>query len=159
MDSIDREVLEEIAGSVWETVLCEGLVAADSEGSLTGGQEDLEVYACSIDIRGAWEGQVSLQCPEPLARRVAAAFFKIDPDRAEASEVRDALAEITNMFGGLLKSSLPEPSRLGLAVVEENPTEGFRPQEAPDALAVDLTTGDFGLRLGLAGQAAEGERA
>lgn len=60
-------------------------------------------------IAGDWIGSVRIQCPVPLARKVAAAMFGLAPDDTTVVEIRDALGEITNIIAGHVKALAPEP--------------------------------------------------
>ena len=72
-----------------------------------------------VQITGAWQGAVTVDCSTRLARRIAALMFGIDPDAAKTEEIRDALGELTNMTGGNIKSLLPSPCALSLPTVAE----------------------------------------
>src|SRR5207248_3096506 len=78
-----------------------------------------------VPIGGAWEGAVSLRCPEPLCRSFAADLFGRLAADVEDADVFDALGELANIIGGNLKALLPGVCRLGLptAAVEEAPAD------------------------------------
>jgi hypothetical protein len=57
-----------------------------------------------VQITGAWLGTVLLECPEKLAKMVARIMFGLDSEEPTPEEVRDALAEMTNMTAGNFKS-------------------------------------------------------
>jgi chemotaxis protein CheX len=67
-----------------------------------------------VRISGAWNGEVRLHCPLPLARLVAAAIFQVDADKADNDEILDALSELIHIVGGNLKALLPQPVTLSL---------------------------------------------
>ena len=71
----------------------------------------------SIEIEGAWKGEVALFCSESLAHRVAAHLFEMDPAEVTDEEVRETLGEINNIISGNLKRLLPEPCHLSAPVV------------------------------------------
>jgi CheY-specific phosphatase CheX len=70
-----------------------------------------------VQITGAWEGAVTVECPEELAHRTAVAMFGGEPE--SGAEIADALGEVTNMAGGNIKALLPGPSQLSLPAVVE----------------------------------------
>jgi hypothetical protein len=67
-----------------------------------------------VGISGAWNGEVRLDCPLPLARLIAAAIFQVDADKASTDEILDALSELIHIVGGNLKALLPQPVILSL---------------------------------------------
>lgn len=72
-----------------------------------------------VQITGAWEGAVTLDCSAVLARRIAAIMFGVAPETAGVEDVQDALGEMTNVTGGNIKNLLPTPSHLSLPLVTE----------------------------------------
>ncbi len=122
---IAREDLESITDNVWTTTMgmpvaptFDAPVPAGSDGALAG----------SIDIEGAWRGGVTLSCPRALAGLIARVIFGLDGDDAPeptATQMADALAELTNMTGGNLKALLPEPCVLSLPHIS-TPEEASR---------------------------------
>lgn len=106
--------ISEIAQSIWETLFVlplEPVPAAD--GFLP---EDVPLMTGCVQIDGAWNGAVMLQCPEPLAARLAVELFK--PESAiSPEEVQDTVGELTNMLAGNIKALLPQPSRISLPAV------------------------------------------
>ena len=70
---------------------------------------DGEINACS-GVSGAWNGEVHLFCPRPLARLIAAAFFQVEAHKAGDDQILDALSELIHIVGGNLKGLLPDPS-------------------------------------------------
>ena len=74
---------------------------------------DGEFTVC-VKVSGAWDGEVRLHCPPPLARLIAAAIFQVEADRAGSDEILDALSELIHIVGGNLKALLPQPVILSL---------------------------------------------
>jgi len=70
------------------------------------------VLTVCVRISGAWEGEVQLDCPLPLARLMAAAIFQVNTDKADNDEILDALSELIHIVGGNLKALLPQPVTL-----------------------------------------------
>lgn len=106
-----RADIAEIAQSIWETVFAVPLEVGSggtlgSDPAMTG----------SVQIDGAWEGAVMLQCPHVLANRLTSILFQGEGP-PPPGEVRDAMGELTNMLAGNVKSLLPQPSRISLPTV------------------------------------------
>jgi hypothetical protein len=75
-----------------------------------------------VRISGAWEGEVRLYCPLPLARSIAAVIFQVEPESVESDQVLDALSELVHIVGGNLKALLPQPVTLSLPALPD-PTD------------------------------------
>jgi chemotaxis protein CheX len=71
-------------------------------------------FTASVKISGAWDGEVRLHCPPPLARLIAGAIFQVEPDKAGNDETLDALGELIHIIGGNLKALLPQPVTVSL---------------------------------------------
>lgn len=108
--SYDDEVTETVQ-AVWAT-LFEFPLTHSVE---TSAAADREVTAL-VQLDGAWQGAVMLQCSATLAAVLTAAMFNTGDDPA-AEDIRDALGEVANMVAGNIKAVLPQPSSLGLPVV------------------------------------------
>lgn len=99
--TITSDDLCQFTQAIWESTL--GL-----EVQPTPGLSPSEAQACTligeVQINGAWRRSVSLECSQELARKAARAMFGLGSEEPTAEEVRDALAEITNVTAGNLKS-------------------------------------------------------
>jgi len=71
----------------------------------------------SIEIDGAWKGEVVLFCSEPLAHRITAHLFEMEPAEVSMEDVSETLGEINNIISGNLKRLLPEPCYLSVPSV------------------------------------------
>jgi len=111
-----EESIADIVATVWETVLAMPVELDDTLHLSTG---EIPTYAGIIQIHGAWEGAVAVQCAEPMARHAAMVMFSMDAGTVSNEDLHDCLGELTNMIGGNLKALLPEPCTLGLPVVVE----------------------------------------
>lgn len=78
--------------------------------------DSTNVESC-VQITGTWMGLVAINCPEPLAHRIAEIMFQMAPGSAGQEELQDALGEITNMIGGNMKALMPPPCHLSLPIV------------------------------------------
>lgn len=72
--------------------------------------------AC-VQITGAWEGAVRLDCSERLARCAAASFLGLPPEEVSMDQMRDAVGELTNMSAGSVKSLLKQGCQISLPTV------------------------------------------
>jgi chemotaxis protein CheX len=115
MQFAEREICE-LTESIWRSVL--GLDLKRSERAVTPNRGDRFLTGC-VQITGAWEGAVTVDCTASLARRIAGIMFRVDPDHAEDAEVQDALGELANMTGGNIKNILPAPSLISIPAVTE----------------------------------------
>src|SRR5262245_14153849 len=108
--------INRITESIWRSILGLELVRT-RPGPIHDGARRF-ITGC-VQISGAWEGAVTVDCSVALARRVAALMFAVSAEAATESEIQDALGEMTNMTGGNIKSLLPSPSILSLPAVAE----------------------------------------
>ena len=113
---VQEQDIREITGAVWTSVL--QVDAAADLGGLTAELPPNALTGC-VQISGAWEGAVTLQCSIDLARAAAGTMFDRAPDATSADEIRDALGELANMVGGNIKALLPAPTHLSLPIVVE----------------------------------------
>ncbi len=75
--------------------------------------------AGTVHITGQWNGTVLLLCSEPFGRRAASAMLDVPEDSATLADIHDAVAELTNIVGGGIKSLLPGPSALSMPTVTQ----------------------------------------
>jgi CheY-specific phosphatase CheX len=73
----------------------------------------------SVQITGAWLGTVLLECSKELAKKIARIMFGLDSEEPTPEEVRDALAEMTNMAAGNYKPLAGGHCHLSLPQVTE----------------------------------------
>jgi chemotaxis protein CheX len=99
--TITQNDLHELTRAIWESTL--GLeVRAIAEASFS--EPGAHLVVGRVQITGAWLGAVLLECSEELAKDVARIMFSLDSGEPTPEEVRDALAEITNITAGNFKS-------------------------------------------------------
>lgn len=77
----------------------------------------------AITISGGWKGSITISSSDELSRRIAAAMFRKEDDSVDASDIADALTELTNIIAGNIKAILPGPSQLSLPVTLETVPE------------------------------------
>jgi chemotaxis protein CheX len=118
MQQLDAAI-DGIVSTVWQSVLD---VAIEPDDTIHAhGQEPLgeHTYAGVVQIAGAWDGAIAVQCSAPMARFAARHMFDLHDEAVSLADLQDALGELTNMTGGNIKALLPEPCTLGLPVVVE----------------------------------------
>lgn len=76
------------------------------------------VWSAVVTISGGWQGVVTVELEESLARLLTAQMLAV-PDGEEVgdSDIADAVGELVNMVGGNVKSLMPGPSSLSLPSV------------------------------------------
>lgn len=76
------------------------------------------IGAC-VQIAGAWEGAVRVDCSTNLARLATARFLAADPGDIVIDQIRDAMGELANMSAGSVKPLLPKPCQISLPSVAD----------------------------------------
>ncbi|MBL4845085.1 MAG: protein kinase [Planctomycetes bacterium] len=71
----------------------------------------------AIDLEGAWNGRILVECSEGVARRLGASFLGLAASELEQEDLEDAVAEIANIVAGQLKKLLPQPTEMSLPLV------------------------------------------
>jgi chemotaxis protein CheX len=95
-----------------------------------------EVMRASVEIRGEWDGAVTLEM-SPAAARTAARTM-LTAREVDHEDVLDALGELVNMIGGNIKSLLPSGSTLGLPMVSSTPVSPSAPTGSTEHSRADL---------------------
>ncbi len=116
METLEQHKLSEAVETVWSTML--GLEATTSQ-VMVGNRLKPSMMTGCIQITGAWQGAVTVECSGGLARRVASIMFGEDACDITSDQINDALGELTNIVGGNIKALLPEPSHLSMPAVTE----------------------------------------
>lgn len=96
---------------VFDKMMAVPIEEVDAGNCITAGQNHL---TATIGFAGQWDGFVSVQCGENLAKYLTAKMLYADVDSLEDEEIRDALGEIVNMIGGKFKSTFAENFNSGL---------------------------------------------
>jgi hypothetical protein len=106
---ISAETFYKIIQDTWSSTLGFHVDGLPSEEYSADGE-----FTVCVKVSGAWDGEVRLQCPPPLARLIAAAIFQVEAEKAGSEEILDALSELIHIIGGNLKALLPQPVTLSL---------------------------------------------
>ncbi|MBA2577231.1 MAG: chemotaxis protein CheX [Euzebyaceae bacterium] len=115
MTVTDADIVQ-IAGDVWCAVLGLDLAPAGADGGQnTAGR----VFTGCVQITGAYQGAVTLDCSAALARRATAIMFERPVADVDDEETRDVIGELANMTGGNVKALLEGTCQLSLPAVTE----------------------------------------
>ena len=68
----------------------------------------------SVSFTGMWKGRIEVRLAEGLAQAATAAMLMQPLEAVSAADALDAIREIANMIGGVIKSSLPRPCAMAL---------------------------------------------
>jgi len=104
------------AGQVFSTML--GIEINPSEGYLeTAPPQANDGVVSFIGMAGAWTGTGSIACSASMACRLCGQLLMTEPAAAVDEEVLDAIAELTNMIIGNVKTEMEaELGPLGLSI-------------------------------------------
>jgi chemotaxis protein CheX len=105
----------QLTATIWDAML--GLTLERESSGATANYP--RSTASCIQITGAWNGAILLDCPVDIARQAAAIMFSRDIADVTVSDLQDAVAELVNMIGGNFKALLPETCYLSLPAVVE----------------------------------------
>jgi chemotaxis protein CheX len=107
---VNAEDVITITLDVWLSFLDIELEAVAMEAALLSGP----AMAAAVQISGAWEGAVRLECAQEHAAVIAARMFSAEAGSVSGEQARDALGELANVVSGNIKSLLPAPSALSM---------------------------------------------
>ncbi len=136
--NISELEINEVVGSVWDTMLGGGICPALPSDSLLGCQPSRTGI---VRFAGAWQGAIACSASVDLQRQAAATLFEIPASELTHELMDDALGEITNMIGGNLKALLPAPSHLSLPAVLDTGEALTRHLPARTAMAAFIVSG------------------
>jgi chemotaxis protein CheX len=114
--SIRQEDFISINEEIWASMLGLTIVVTDATDILT--ESDGSIAAC-VQLVGAWNGAIRLDCTFPLARLAAEWFLGKPGSSASIEEVRDTVGELANMAAGRVKALLPQPTHISLPAVAD----------------------------------------
>lgn len=107
--------IDEVARTTWATIL-HRVLERGGEGRV----EPASAVTSVVAIDGPWRGAVVLECPQRLARSLAAGVLEGDGAPGD-EEVGDLLGEVANIIAGNVKALLPGACRLSLPSVSFGP--------------------------------------
>jgi chemotaxis protein methyltransferase CheR len=104
--------VEDVVRTIWSLTL--GLTIALKKGAPPSATD----VAATVRLTGAWKGGITLRCSAGMARRAAAAMFRVSEAQVTDADLRDAVGELANIAAGNLRSYLPGPTALSLPRAE-----------------------------------------
>ena len=117
--AIEGNDVQRMAEQIWGGMLQMNLHSAVPSPKLQAG-----IGAC-VQITGAWQGAVRVDCSTALARLATARFLGVETREVDMDQVRDAMGELANMSAGGLKPLLPPPCQLSLPTVADGSDYNF----------------------------------
>ena len=142
--TIAEDEIRQSVEDLWASVL--GLAIEPRQGPGFPDSSPGLLTGC-VEISGAWQGAVTLDCGPGLARQAAAIMFGVEPVDTSYDQVRDALGELTNILGGQVKALLPEPCRLSLPAVAPRADYAFGRPDAKVLATLDFACRDAPVRV------------
>lgn len=110
---IESNDVRRMTHEIWSGMLqIELSPSQDTPAKLNG------IGAC-VQITGAWEGAVRVDCSRTLAQLATARFLGVAPEEVVIEQIRDAMGELANMSAGSVKPLLPPPCQLSLPTVAD----------------------------------------
>jgi len=110
---IQENDVRQLTNEIWGGMLQMELAATTAAPRKGGG-----IGAC-VQITGAWEGAVRVDCSLGLARVATSRFLAVEPEQVTIDQIRDAMGELANMSAGSVKPLLPRPCQLSLPTVAD----------------------------------------
>ncbi len=138
MPGLGYEMADIVEGT-WRSVFDSAVVAEDSAAL---GAPRAGALAAVVEISGAWEGSVALQCDEPLARHACWRLSGVAEDASPEQQGR-ALCELTVMIAEAFKELLPAPSTLSAPAATAGATFPMRLPGAAQVLHCVFRADDY----------------
>jgi len=113
--TFNADEIFQIASTIWDTAIGVPIELATT-GSINN--RSRSTAAC-IQITGAWNGAILLDCPIEVARKAASVMFSTDEPNLTTADLQDAVAELVNMLGGNFKALLTGTCYLSLPAAVE----------------------------------------
>jgi chemotaxis protein CheX len=110
---IQENDIRQLTGEIWG-----GMLQIELQPATNGKKPSCGIGAC-VQITGAWEGAVRVDCSLKLARLATARFLATEPEEVDIAQIRDAMGELANMSAGSVKPLLPRPCQLSLPSVAD----------------------------------------
>lgn len=103
----------------------------------------------SVGIMGAWNGRIEVRMATTLAYEATAAMMMQPVDTVTEADALDAVKEIANIIGGVIKPNLPRPCTMTVPESSIAPEQFASPKETEDSFAVAFhhDTGDMMVRI------------
>ena len=111
--AIQESDVRQLTNEIWGGMLQMTLMTREPVESCGHG-----IGAC-VQITGAWEGAVRVDCSLALARVATSRFLAVEAEQVTMDQMRDAMGELANMSAGSVKPLLPRPCHLSLPSVAD----------------------------------------
>jgi CheY-specific phosphatase CheX len=108
---LSEEALVKASAQFWEQMLQMQLDRVPCTENFCVGSGHLRA---SVSLSGMWTGRIEVRFAQGLAQAATAAMMMQPAEAVSEADVLDAIREIANMIGGVIKSSLPRPCLMTL---------------------------------------------
>ncbi len=136
--------LAEVTEMVWNASL--GMEAQRAGSAALDGHE---LLVGRVDLNGAYNGAILIECPQGLVRLAAGVLFFMEPDDASDDDMRDAIGEIANVIAGNARGLFEHGTTIGLPVVDSNLDNALHGDDTTDD--VGFTSNGFPFRVVVVG--------
>lgn len=114
----DLDDVRSVTEDVWMALLGEEEALAPRPVPAGTPFDAVGVWSAAVTVSGGWQGVVTIELDEAVARHLTARMLAIpSDDQVHDGDVADAVGELVNMVGGSIKSLMPGPSTLSLPSV------------------------------------------
>jgi chemotaxis protein CheX len=141
---LNEDSLVKANAQFWEQMLDMRLDREPCPESFCVAREHL---LASVSLSGMWTGRIEVRLARGLAWAATAAMLMQPEDAVSEADVLDAIREIANMIGGVLKSSLPRPCAMTLPVSQVSAVEHDAASQECDELKVAFRHAAGGLMV------------
>jgi len=114
--SIRQEDLIAMNEQIWASML--GITISTTECAEIPVHGGGYIGAC-VQLVGAWQGAVRVDCTVALAHRAARSFAGGEDTEFSVDQIRDTVGELANMAAGSVKALLPQPTHISLPSVAD----------------------------------------
>lgn len=108
---LSEELLAKANAQFWEQMLNMHLEEVPDAERFCVGPGHLRA---SIDLSGQWAGRIEIRLAPGLAQSATAAMLMQSAEAVTIDDTLDAIREIVNIIGGVIKSALPRPCAMAL---------------------------------------------
>ena len=112
MEFDDTDVAQ-LVEDIWGGMLGLPVKMREAPAETDGGRN----LSALVQLSGDWDGAVAVNCPEGLARKVAAVMFGVEAAETSEADIHDAIGEVANMTAGTVKGLVDGYCRLSLPTV------------------------------------------
>jgi len=138
-ESLTSENISHIAAEFWSTMAS---VTLSSVATLAVCCNEHEGIMGSIEIRGAWTGEIEIRASRTLAAYTASRLLEKPLEEVTIEECFDAIQESTNIVAGGIKRLLPPICKM--AIPSMSGCSSLHPKDLNAAAIRTLFTSDAG---------------